>query len=362
MEKPTPDGEEASGSSNWSEAVEDLVAIGDTEAAISLLETTVSKLENQESANESINIQLASALANLANLYSSKGFSLKSDQLVSRAFQIRDAKIVKKDLKESWEESAHNRPPNDGNFEKSAEENLPQDESAEDDWEAIADRAPNELLSSQFLPEVSNLSLEDTKVQAPKRRGRGTFSYKKNELYSDQQHHKTFVEDTEDEGVSLTSERNPDLKHSKYGTRHVLVLADFSPSIRTTDLEKLLEEFRDHGFVIRWVNDTVALAVFRTPSVALEARNHIKCPFTVRILDEDDILLGSISTKDLEPPRQRPQTSARTAQRLIAQGMGLKLPSSFGSRELKSQEEARHNRIQMRQKLRDDAWGPDEVN
>lgn len=89
MEKPTPDGEEASGSSNWSEAVEDLVAIGDTEAAISLLETTVSKLENQESANESINIQLASALANLANLYSSKGFSLKSDQLVSRAFQIR---------------------------------------------------------------------------------------------------------------------------------------------------------------------------------------------------------------------------------------------------------------------------------
>ena len=54
---------------------------------------------------------------------------------------------------------------------------------------------------------------------------------------------------------------------AKYGTRHVLVLADFSPSTRTTDLERLFGDFRDRGIVIRWVNDTVALAVFRTPSI-----------------------------------------------------------------------------------------------
>lgn len=52
-----------------------------------------------------------------------------------------------------------------------------------------------------------------------------------------------------------------------YGTRHVLVLADFPPSTTTADLEKLLERFKDHGVVIRWVNDTVALAVFRSPSI-----------------------------------------------------------------------------------------------
>lgn len=52
----------------------------------------------------------------------------------------------------------------------------------------------------------------------------------------------------------------------KYGTRHVLVLADFPPSTRTTDLEKLLEAFKDH-VAVRWVNDTVALAVFGTPSI-----------------------------------------------------------------------------------------------
>lgn len=66
--------------------------------------------------------------------------------------------------------------------------------------------------------------------------------------------------------------------------------------------------------------------------------------------------LGFIS--DLEPPRQRPKTSARTAQRLIAQSMGIKLSSSnFGSRELRKQEEARKSRIVSRQNMRDDAWG-----
>lgn len=53
----------------------------------------------------------------------------------------------------------------------------------------------------------------------------------------------------------------------RFGTSHVLVVYDFPPSTRTTELEKIFEDFRDRGVAIRWVNDTVALAVFRTPSV-----------------------------------------------------------------------------------------------
>lgn len=45
-----------------------------------------------------------------------------------------------------------------------------------------------------------------------------------------------------------------------------MVLADFPPSTKTNDLEKLLEKFKD-DVAIRWVNDIVALAVFRTPSL-----------------------------------------------------------------------------------------------
>lgn len=80
----------------------------------------------------------------------------------------------------------------------------------------------------------------------------------------------------------------------------------------------------------------------------------------LRISFDDAQTKYAFHFSDLEPPRARPQTSARTAQRLIAQSMGLKLPSStFGSRELRNQEEARRNRIVTRQKMRDDAWGAD---
>ncbi|CAI0541589.1 unnamed protein product [Linum tenue] len=229
------------------------------------------------------------------------------------------------------------------------------------DWEAAADRAPSELLSPDCLPSVSKVSKKEEADKKPKRRGRGTFSYKKNGLYSDRQSDALVSDDEEDEEVGETGQSR-ESKHvsSTYGTHHVLVLADFPPSTKTTDLERFVDDFKDRGVSIRWVNDTTALAVFRTPSAALEARNSVKFPFTVRILNDDDVLMSSISTKDLEPPRQRPQTSTRTAQRLIAQGMGLKLPSpGFGSRELKNQEEARKTRIVTRQKLRDDAWGDD---
>ncbi|WZZ90508.1 hypothetical protein YC2023_119087 [Brassica napus] len=138
---------------------------------------------------------------------------------------------------------------------------------------------------------------------------------------------------------ALISEKNA----AKYGTRHVLVLAGFSPSLRTSDLVKL--------FVVS--SKTVDFS-FRL-AIVFNVRS-----FTIRVLDDHDSLLGSISGKDLEPPTQRPKTSARTAQRLIAHSMGLKLPASgFGSKELRDQEAARKNRIVSRQKQRDDAWGAD---
>lgn len=346
---------------NWSEAVEDLVHSGDTDGAISLLETHVSNLQTLNLSSPA----LASALTDLATLYSSKGFSLKADDLRSQAslLKLQALSCDKRGDRYSAPDSACHSSLNDGHLgkpTKSPDDEKPGNGSSDDDWEAIADRAPDELLSPQCLPGVSELSLQDTKVQPPKRRGRGTFSYKKPELYSDQLSDKSIINDAEGEDVCHNAEGKKDTRNARYGTLHVLVLADFPPSTRTIELEKLFQDFNDRGFVIRWVNDTTALAVFQTPAVALEAKNRIQCPFTVRILDEDDTLMSSISHRDLEPPRQRPKTSTRTAQRLIAQGMGLKLPSTAsGSQEFRKQEDDRRNRIVTRQKLRDDAWGDD---
>ncbi|KAI3461246.1 hypothetical protein Pfo_017909 [Paulownia fortunei] len=351
---------------NWTEAVEDLVHGGEVDQAISFLESTISNLENELKKEELQNKnsgksssstadQLFTALQDLSKLYSTEGFSLRADQTLSRALQIKHRKgglhMEKEPISDGIAKHGY-----DENSSNSDNDGFLQESCADDDWEAIADRAPEELLSPQCLPGVSKLSLEDSKAQGTKRRGRGTFSYKKQGLYSDNQSDEPVIDDSENNSVCHAEDL--DKRNLIYGTRHVLVLADFPPSTRTTDLEKVLEKFKDH-FVIRWVNDTTSLAVFRTPSVALEASNSIQCPFTVRVLDENEELLSSIPPKDLEPPRQRPQTSARTAQRLIAQGMGIRLPSTFGSTELRKQEEARRNRIVSRQNMRDDAWGDD---
>jgi hypothetical protein len=74
---------------SWSEAVEDLVAAGDTDGAISLLETRVSNIQSLNSSNPAVLLQLASALGDLASLYSSKGFSLKADDLRCRASLLK---------------------------------------------------------------------------------------------------------------------------------------------------------------------------------------------------------------------------------------------------------------------------------
>uniref|UniRef100_A0A1J3I8N7 Coiled-coil domain-containing protein R3HCC1L n=1 Tax=Noccaea caerulescens TaxID=107243 RepID=A0A1J3I8N7_NOCCA len=366
---------------NWSERVEDLVAAGDVTAAISFLESLVTNLQSRFGSSSSsggkrteFGLHLATALTQLADLYSSQGLSLKSDDLRTRSSLIKQ-RALDCDVPSSRSSGdAENRAaqqivdssdPNVSpagkmeNSTKASSNNSAAHDSSDDDWEALADCEPSELFSVEELPEISKLSVEEPKVEGPKRRGRGTFTYKRDTMYTDRDFGESRFEDSEDDDMSRGSEKTDDesLK-SKYGTRHVLVLAGFSPSLRTSDLEKLFEDYKDRGFVIRWVNDTTALAVFKTPSIALEGCKNVQCSFTVRVLDDHDSLLGSISGKDLEPPSQRPKTSARTAQRLIAHSMGLKLPASgFGSKELRDQEAARKNRIVSRQKQRDDAWG-----
>ena len=65
------------------------------------------------------------------------------------------------------------------------------------------------------MPGVSEISLQDTKVQPPKRRGRGTFSYKKPELYSDQLSDKSIINDAEDEDVCHSAEGKKDTRNGK---------------------------------------------------------------------------------------------------------------------------------------------------
>ncbi|KAK9122906.1 hypothetical protein Sjap_012508 [Stephania japonica] len=349
--------------SNWSAQVEDLIDKGDEEGAISLLESLISNLETPNSSPSSSDLlRLAAALTDLANLYSNRGFSLKADELQSRAFVIKERAQrihISQGVSELVKNGVLLSP--GASYSGVARSRDDDGDGDDDDWEAIADQTLNEeTCSPKDDVLISKLSLAEPEVKTPKRRGRGSFLYNKSGLYSDQQHSVADRDESDDVVDCRTAERNSENENARFGTSHVLVLADFPPSTKTTDLEKLFESFKDRGVAIRWVNDTVALAVFRNPSVSADAYNSIRFPFVARPLKEDDDLLSSISRRDLEPPYPRPKTSVRTAQRLIAQGMGQKIPKSpFGSNELRKQEEARKKRITTRQALRDEAWGAD---
>ncbi|CAN0918113.1 hypothetical protein LINGRAHAP2_LOCUS30683 [Linum grandiflorum] len=250
---------------NWSEAVEDLISSGDTDAAISHLESVVSQLQLLTPPSQVVNLQLASALTELATFYSSKDFSLKSDELQSRASLLKHH-ALHSNLTANREKNVKSEVCDQDLDSKAADSSFDSGAS-DDDWEAVADRQPSALLPANSPPSVSNISNKDKADQNPKRRGRGTFSYKKNRLYSDQQSDGSLSDDSENDIVSETGQPSRKPRQVTFGVNHVLVLADFPPSTKTTDLERLLDDFKDRGVSIRWVNDTTALAVFRSPSI-----------------------------------------------------------------------------------------------
>ncbi|GLT35114.1 hypothetical protein SLA2020_095930 [Shorea laevis] len=84
--------EKGEAAANWSEAVKDLVAAGGTRGAISFLDNLISKLHvpDDSAKTTALDLQLGFALCDLANLWSSIGFSLKSDGLRTRASLVRE--------------------------------------------------------------------------------------------------------------------------------------------------------------------------------------------------------------------------------------------------------------------------------
>ncbi|CAO2181633.1 unnamed protein product [Urochloa humidicola] len=366
----------------WTEEVDDLVDAGDVDGAIALLESVVSDLSTSAAAPSGAHLRLATALGDLAGLHASRGDTLRADELRARAIVLRSRAAAPGALgDQELPEKCSSQEGAMGSKDSKVTANTEQkNEDEEDDWEAIADsgalddtlvrsleqeaRVPS-CSSSEKSSNPSSSEKSSTPSSGPKRRGRGSFLYDKSVLYSDQCGSERDLDDKEPSPQSGSKGHVDEQENSavtaaaQFGTRHVLVLYDFSPSTRTTDLERIFEKFGDHGVSIRWVNDTSALAVFRTPSAASEAQSCIPPRYKVRPLKENDDLLAKIDGRDLEPPKPRPKTSARTAQRLIAHGMGLRQFTNFGSDELKKQEEERKNRIAARQAMRDEAWGSD---
>ncbi|XP_014469505.1 PREDICTED: coiled-coil domain-containing protein R3HCC1L isoform X2 [Dinoponera quadriceps] len=141
---------------------------------------------------------------------------------------------------------------------------------------------------------------------------------------------------------------------------HVVEIYNFPSEFKTSDLAAVFSPFRNGGFELKWVDDTHCLGVFSSPLIAAEvlASNH---PFVkTRPLSEASALSKTKARKSaefLQPYRNRPETCAALARRLVTGALGVKLATARQEREHEKNvlREAKEKR-RLANKQREDVW------
>ncbi|EFN68665.1 Growth inhibition and differentiation-related protein 88-like protein [Camponotus floridanus] len=141
---------------------------------------------------------------------------------------------------------------------------------------------------------------------------------------------------------------------------HVVEIYNFPSEFKTSDLAAVFSSFKNGGFELKWVDDTHCLGVFSSPLVAAEvlASNH---PFVkTRPLSEATALSKTKAKRTaefLQPYRNRPETCAALARRLVTGALGVKLATARQEREHEKNilREAKEKR-RLANKQREDVW------
>ncbi|XP_011644222.1 uncharacterized protein LOC105431631 isoform X2 [Pogonomyrmex barbatus] len=141
---------------------------------------------------------------------------------------------------------------------------------------------------------------------------------------------------------------------------HVVEIYNFPSEFKTSDLAAVFSSFKNGGFELKWVDDTHCLGVFSSPLVAAEvlASNH---PFVkTRPLSEATALSKTKARRSaefLQPYRNRPETCAALARRLVTGALGVKLATARQEREHEKNilREAKEKK-RLANKQREDVW------
>ncbi|KAK2815835.1 hypothetical protein Q5P01_026302 [Channa striata] len=154
------------------------------------------------------------------------------------------------------------------------------------------------------------------------------------------------------------SEDDIDLREDELS--HIVEIYDFPTDFKTEDLLKLFQCYQQRGFDIKWIDDTHALGLFSSPIAAREALRSKHPLMKLRPLSK-----SSSSTKAkarshsdyLLPAKERPQTSAALARKLVIGALGVKSNLTKEQREAERRklQEAREQK-RLAAKQREDAW------
>jgi hypothetical protein len=141
---------------------------------------------------------------------------------------------------------------------------------------------------------------------------------------------------------------------------HVLEVSNFPVEFRTQDLMMLFSPFKESGFDIKWVDDTHALAVFSSAKVAAEVLSLNHSFIKLKPLGEATIESRTKAKKcsnSLQPYRQRPETCAALARRLVTGALGVRLKTAREERENERRvlREAKERKL-LAAKQREEIW------
>ncbi|XP_072279225.1 coiled-coil domain-containing protein R3HCC1L [Pyxicephalus adspersus] len=141
---------------------------------------------------------------------------------------------------------------------------------------------------------------------------------------------------------------------------HVIEIYDFPAEFKTEDLLRAFASYQKKGFDVKWVDDTHALGIFASPIAARDALSFRNPLLKVRPLSQATRAsrAKARSCADfLQPAKDRPETSAVLARRLVISALGVRSTQSPAEREAerKKLQEARARR-RLEAKQREDAW------
>ncbi|NXK12200.1 R3HCL protein, partial [Herpetotheres cachinnans] len=150
----------------------------------------------------------------------------------------------------------------------------------------------------------------------------------------------------------------PDLSNAELP--HVIEIYDFPSDFRTEDLLRVFCSYQKKGFDIKWVDDTHALGIFSSPITARDALSTKHLMVKTRPLSQ-----GTRASKAkarayadyLQPAKERPETSAALARRLVIGALGVRsnqTPAQRDAERRKLQEAQERKRLENKQ--REDAW------
>ncbi|XP_034044806.1 coiled-coil domain-containing protein R3HCC1L [Thalassophryne amazonica] len=123
---------------------------------------------------------------------------------------------------------------------------------------------------------------------------------------------------------------------------HIIEIYDFPSEFKTEDLLKLFQSYQRRGFDIKWIDDTHVLGLFSSPMAAREVLRSKHPLLKVRPLSKSPSATRTKArscTDYLLPTKDRPQTSAVLARKLVVGALGIK------SNQTKEQREAERRKL-----------------